>query len=238
VDLRALERLAEVSAIVAERPAVVTSVLTVVEKVLEGFALHSLAVGVAHAVGHHQEIARVLVEELVRLGVQGQGSRVPHDLVDPDGIAAVLVPDLHQKHGAARHRRHVDGARERNRQPRLQVEAVQRVDDVDVRAVRRADGAIGPGQAHTQPGFLAVVVDRERIGRERRGPGDDRSKSASTAKAAPGTSSRTVATTATKRRYCGLMRCLLQQGLHCKSSPQRRRRRSNTRVSRVSNREA
>src|SRR5262249_57987064 len=50
-----------------------------------------------------------------------------------------------------------------------QVEAVERVDDVDVRAVRRVGGAVGLGQVHAHARVLVVVVDREAVARERRG---------------------------------------------------------------------
>ena len=164
-----MQGLPEVAAIVAELSAVMARVLAVVEKVLERLAADSSTLGVAYPVGHHQEIACVLVEELVGLGVERVGGRIPHDLIDSDGVSAVavVVAQAHEEHRAAAHGGHVDGSGKRNRQAWLQVEAVERIDDVDVRAVRHADGAVGLGQAYAQPGLLLVVVDREAVARER-----------------------------------------------------------------------
>src|SRR5438094_20200 len=83
--------------------AAMARVLAVVEKVLERLALDTTALGVAHPVGHHQEIACVLVEELVGLGVERVGGRIPHDLIDSDRIAAIAVAQSHEEHRAAAH---------------------------------------------------------------------------------------------------------------------------------------
>jgi hypothetical protein len=91
-DLDLLQCLAQVLAIVAEAAAVMAA-LAVVEEVLERVASDSPPVGATHPVGHDQEITGVLVEELVGLRVQGVGRRIPHDLIDPDRVAAVAVPD-------------------------------------------------------------------------------------------------------------------------------------------------
>ena len=80
---------------------------------------------------------------------------------------AVAVAHADEEHGAAAHAGDVDRSREWDREPRLEVEAVQRVDDVDVGAVRRADCTVRLGQAHAEPGLVVVVEEREAVARER-----------------------------------------------------------------------
>jgi len=53
--------------------------------------LHRMAAGVMNTVGHDEGVARVLVEQLIRLGVQRGRGHVPDDLIDADDLAAVIV---------------------------------------------------------------------------------------------------------------------------------------------------
>ena len=58
------------------------------------------------------------------------------------------------------------GARERDRDPRLHVEAVERVEDVDIGAVGRAHGAVRLRQLDAKTGVLRPVERRPAIARE------------------------------------------------------------------------
>src|SRR2546426_482722 len=120
----------------------------VVAEVLERGGPHPTSCRVPHAVGDDEEIARVLVEELVGLGVQRVGRRVPDDLVDADDVAATATVDVAQadeEHGAAAHARDVDRPGEWDREARLEVEAVERVDDVEIGAIRHAHRTVRLG---------------------------------------------------------------------------------------------
>ena len=100
--------------------------------------LDAIAGRVANAIGDDERVAGVLVQHLVRPGVQRVGLRIPDDLVDADDLPAVTalgVAEADEEDGATAHRRDVDPASEWDRQPRLDVESVERVDHVDVRAV-------------------------------------------------------------------------------------------------------
>jgi len=60
---------------------------------------------------------------------------------------------------------------EKGMEPRLQVEAVERVDDVEVLAVGHPDRAVRLGQIDAQQRVVAQVQRREAIARERAGGG-------------------------------------------------------------------
>src|SRR2546427_3562839 len=82
------------------------AVTIVIEKVLERPSSYRTSRRVEDAVGDDEEIAPVLVEELVGLGVQRVGRRIPHDLVDAHDVtaaAAVAVAHADEEHGAAAH---------------------------------------------------------------------------------------------------------------------------------------
>src|SRR5262249_21258333 len=118
-----------------------------------------------------QRVACVLLEEFVRLDVQRGGGNVPDHLIDADDLAAPVpgrsrVAEFDQENGGAADRRHVDGAAERDGQARLQVEAVERVDDGHVRIVRRPGGAVGQGKIDPAAGELGRVGHGESVTRE------------------------------------------------------------------------
>ena len=112
--------------------------LAEVEVVTEGRRVERLAVGVVDAARDDEQIRRVLVELLGALCVQGVRQRLPDGLVDADDVAA--GPD--QEDVRARDGREVDRPRERDRQTRLDVEAVERVEDGDVVAAQRVGRAV------------------------------------------------------------------------------------------------
>ena len=129
----------------------------------EGRAVEPLPVGAADAACDDQQIPRVSLELLIALDVQRVRGRLPDDLVDPDSPAA----RADEEHGLARHGRDIDRPRERDRDPRLDVEAVERVEHVDVGAVGRPHRAIGLRKVHAEAGHLRVVRGREEVARER-----------------------------------------------------------------------
>ena len=156
-----------VAVAVAVAVMVAIAVAVTIEEVGERPAPHRTSRRVEDAVGDAEEIARVLVEELVGLGVQRVGRRIPHHLVDAHDVAAAAAAHADEEHGAAAHAGDVDRSGEWDREPRLEVEAVQRVNDVDVGAVRRADCTVRLGQAHAEPGLVVMVEEREAVARER-----------------------------------------------------------------------
>ena len=102
-----------------------------------------------------ESITGVLVEELVGLHVQRVGQSVPHDLVDADflwcgtfvaGTAVMRTRQFQQEHGVAADRAHVNRSIEWNRQSWLEVEAIERVEDADVLAIRAALLTVGERQ--------------------------------------------------------------------------------------------
>src|SRR6266567_2313119 len=158
------------STAVATVIAVAVAVAIAIEKVLERPSSYRTSRRVEDAVGDDEEIARVLVEELVGLGVQRVGRRIPHDLVDAHDVAAaaaVAVAHADEEHGTAAHAGDVDRPGEWDREPRLEVEAVERIDDVDVGAVRRPGGTVELREVHPEPGLVVVVEEREAVARER-----------------------------------------------------------------------
>ena len=89
-----------------------------------------------HAGGDHQQIVGIFIQVVIRFGKQRQAGRVPDNLVDPDHMRLKVVKSAstkprpgscHQKNRAAVHRAHVNRAVKRNREPRLQIESVQLV---------------------------------------------------------------------------------------------------------------
>jgi hypothetical protein len=110
-----------------------------------------------------QEVRRACGELLVTLDVQRVGGGLPNDLVDPNPSAA----EADEEDGLARDRRDVDRPRERDRDPRLDVEAVQRVDDVDVGAIVGARRAVRRRQVDAEGGGLRQVELGEQIAGER-----------------------------------------------------------------------
>ena len=159
-----------VAVAVAVAVMVAIAVAVTIEEVGERPAPHRTSRRVEDAVGDDEEIARVLVEELVGLGVQRVGRRIPHHLVDAHDVAAaaaVAVAHADEEHGAAAHAGDVDRSGEGDREPRLEVEAVERVDDVDVGAVRRPGGTVEPREVHPEPGLVVMVEEREAVARER-----------------------------------------------------------------------
>src|SRR5437016_12145794 len=147
----------------------VIAVAIVIEKVLERPSSYRTSRRVEDAVGDDEEIARVLVEELVGLGVQRVGRRIPHDLVDAHDVtaaAAVAVAHADEEHGTAAHAGDVDRPGEWDREPRLAVEAVERIDDGDGGAVRRPGGTVELREVHPEPGAGVAVEEREAAARE------------------------------------------------------------------------
>src|SRR6478672_5245278 len=108
---------------------------------------------------HEQRIPRVLIQHLIRFGVQRIGGDVPNDLIDADesrrtrSIAGVI--QLQEKHGFAGHSTRVDGPIKGNRDPRLEVETVQRIDDRDVFTVVWVRAAVGQWEVDTAPREVA-----------------------------------------------------------------------------------
>jgi hypothetical protein len=137
---------------------------------LEGAAcLDPLTQDVPDAARDDQHIASGFAKREIRLCIECSAESIPDHLVD----AHMLVPiERQQEHGSGVHRRWVDIRIEGDRQPRVEVEAVERVQYVDVLAVRRAFGAIGLGQRHATTGDLLVVRNRHEVAWERRATGD------------------------------------------------------------------
>jgi len=85
--------------------------VVVVEEVVERLTPDRMAVGVLHPGGHDEQVARVLVEQFVRLGVQRVRRRIPDDLVDADHLAPVAaqrVAQPHQEDRVAAHTGRID----------------------------------------------------------------------------------------------------------------------------------
>src|SRR5262249_43266775 len=123
---------------------------------------------------------------LVRLDMQRVGKSIPDHLVDPDNstttVIAVLAATLastviltmvqraakaDEKDRVAGDRGRIDDPVERDREPRLEVEAVQSVDDGEILAVRLTHGAVGQGQVDASSGVLTVIGDGEPVARKR-----------------------------------------------------------------------
>src|SRR5262245_20416664 len=134
--------------------------------------LDRLSVRVPYAARDNERVARVLFEKFVRLDVQRIRGDIPDRLIDADNLAAGFgrrsrVLQLDQENGVAIDRAHIDGAAERDGQSRLQVEAIQRVDDGDVVVVRGPRGTVRQWQIDSAAGALTEVGHGEPIARER-----------------------------------------------------------------------
>src|SRR5262249_15026719 len=70
---------------------------------------------------------------------------------------------LDQENRPAVHRRHIDGTVERNRQARLQIESIQRVNEGDVVVVRWPRGAVRQRESDAAAGQLGGVGDGEAV---------------------------------------------------------------------------
>src|SRR6266851_933558 len=79
----------------------------------------------------------------------------------------VRAIEAEQKNRLAGDRRHVNRAIEGDAQSRLHVEAVKRVDHVEVLAVRLARSAVDQGQADPPARVLAGVLYGEAVARKR-----------------------------------------------------------------------
>ncbi len=130
----------------------------------EARRLDPLSGGVADVGRDDEDVDRVLAQELVGLDVQRVGRHFPRDLVDPGDLE---VGHAEQEDVRAVDARRIDRAGERDRDPRLHVEAVERVEDVDVGAVGRAHGAVRLRQLHAKTGVLRPVERRPAITGER-----------------------------------------------------------------------
>src|SRR5436305_925008 len=118
--------------------------------------------GVMHAIGDNQHIAGVLVEMLVRFDKKRKRGRVPDHLVNADNARRAIrraeqVSQPHQENSIAVDGIRINGAVERDRQPGLIIEAVQLVEERDIKTIRRISGAVGRRQVYTQKGVLAEV---------------------------------------------------------------------------------
>ena len=127
-------------------------------------ALDRLAVGIAHAAGHDQHIARMFGQQFIGLEHQRVGGRVPQALVDADALAQASrgqhVTQVQQVHGVTRHAVHIDGAGKRHGDARLGRKSVEAVDDRDVFAVAHPHGAVGRGQVDAAKTAVAPVALR------------------------------------------------------------------------------
>ncbi len=122
-----------------------------------------LSAGVQQAGGHDQREGAGRGEEGVERARHDVGRRVQHQLRQPGSGHA----GPGHVHGGGRDAEQVDGSVERQRHPRLQVEAVERVQERQVVAERAAPSvAAGRGQVHPQPGPLVGVRDGEQVVRE------------------------------------------------------------------------
>ena len=135
-----------------------------------------LSVAVQDSAGHVDPVAGVLAQELVadprqRVGggIEGELAQAAHELAGAGADEEVRVV----------HRAEPDPARERDRHPGLEVEAVELVelrervaDRVVRRAARTPHAALvarvveALAEVHTQAGHLPRVADREVVGRE------------------------------------------------------------------------
>src|SRR5262249_17072731 len=124
---------------------------------------------VPQPVGDDERIPRVLIEQGVRLDVQRVGEGVPDDLIDTDdssGRVAALIERAAQadeKDGVAGDALDIDGPVEGNGGSGRKVEAVERVEGVDVFAVRPAFVAIRQRQIDPPCGVVARVWYREPV---------------------------------------------------------------------------
>src|SRR5712664_3443638 len=92
---------------------------------------------------------------------------MPHDLVDaalvPERATAERAAEADKEDAVAFDARDVDRTAESDRQARLDVEPVQRIQHVDVLAANDVAREIGLGEVNAPPGVLRAIVDREPI---------------------------------------------------------------------------
>jgi len=102
---------------------------------------------VAHAVGHDEHIARVLVQLFVGLEDQRVRARIPRDLIDPDPLAEAVPervsPRLIRNTVSLSTVLTSIATGKRHRDARLHVKPSSVFEDIDVRAVRRPRVAVG-----------------------------------------------------------------------------------------------
>src|SRR5262249_44010259 len=145
---------------------IVVAVTVAAEEVLERSRAHPMSRRVAHAVGDHEKIARVLVEQLVGLSVQRVGRGVPNHLIDADNPAAaatVEVAQADEEHGAAAHAGDVDRPRERDREAWLQIEAIELVEQIDVLTVGGVNSTVRLRKVDSKSGVLARIGNGKAI---------------------------------------------------------------------------
>ncbi len=80
--------------------------------------------------------------------------------------ASALVTQRNQEHGLRAHRGHLDIATEGDSDPRLQVETIEQVENVDVVALRWLLTTVGLQQRNPLTGHLGVVEDGEVVSRK------------------------------------------------------------------------
>ena len=153
--------------------------------------LDAVAVGIEDAAGDDQRVARVLLEDLFGLHVEGIRVPVPNGSVDPDYPAGVgreprlffvvgngravigrgsiheCVPELDEEDVRAVHGRKIDRSAERDRHPGQDVEPIELVEQDVFDAFRRKgrqDFAPGRAQVDVQARVLRPIGNREQVG--------------------------------------------------------------------------
>jgi len=189
--LRPLEPAVQGLAITLERRVPTMACTVVMQEPLESIGrLDGRSARVADPCRHDEQVPRVLLEELVRVRVQRVRRGIPYRLVDADhpGLAllrvaavvlAILVivaphgrPQAHEEDGAAADAGRVDRSAEGDGDTRQQIEPVELVDGLDVRAVARPARAVGHRQVHAQTRIVwiaGIVRNGEAIAGKRRG---------------------------------------------------------------------
>ena len=120
-----------------------------------------IARGVLYAVGHHNKIAAVLIQQFIGFEHQRFCCHVPQHLVDADLVAKALarqrVAQAYQIHRIAVDGSDIDNASEWDGNAGLDVEAIERIDDVDILAIGNAHRAIRLGQIDVPERVLGKV---------------------------------------------------------------------------------
>ena len=116
-----------------------TAETQVVMEAAETPGLDRIAGSILNTVGDDERIARMLVEQLVRFEDQRLKRRIPLDLVDAYPLAEAVqgqrVAQIQQIDRVAVDRGDVDRTGERHGDARLQVKAIEGIDDIDIGAV-------------------------------------------------------------------------------------------------------
>ena len=113
----------------------------------------------------------MLGEQLVRLDVQRVRRHVPDDLIDADDtgevvnviitivivFAAQCAAKADQKHRLLRSRVCINRPIEWDRNASLQAETIQRVDHVEILAVRDMNRAVRVGEVHSASGVVRAI---------------------------------------------------------------------------------